>query len=230
MPPQSIEARRGLGVMLQEAMLAPELRVHEQVDLVASYYFDPMPVSEALERTGTTSLSRRPYGKLSTGQKRQVQFAMAMVGRPRLLFLDEPTVGLDLQAREMVWATLRHLIAEGASIVLTTHYLEEAEALADRVAVMAKGRLIADGTVDDMRALVVRKRITCRTRLAVAEVAGWPDVQTVTNGQHGLQITASNTENVVRRLLAADEDLHGLEVQSAGLAEAFTELTQEVRA
>src|SRR5580704_16449593 len=100
MPPQSIEARRGMGVMLQEAALAPELRVHEQVDLVASYYFDPMPVSEALERTGTTSLSRRPYGKLSTGQKRQVQFAMAMVGRPSLLFLDEPTVGLDLQARE----------------------------------------------------------------------------------------------------------------------------------
>ena len=227
MPPQSIEARRGMGVMLQEAALAPELRVYEQVDLVASYYFDPMPVSEALERTGTTPLSRRPYGKLSTGQKRQVQFAMALVGRPRLLFLDEPTVGLDLQARELVWASLRRLIADGCSIVLTTHYLEEAEALANRVAVIAKGRLIADGTVDDMRALVVRKRITCRTRLAAAEVAGWPDVQSVANGPHGLHITASNTENVVRRLLAADEDLHGLEVQSAGLAEAFTELTQK---
>jgi ABC-2 type transport system ATP-binding protein len=158
-----------------------------------------------------------------------VQFAIALVGRPRLLFLDEPTVGLDVQSREVVWATLRRLIGEGCSIVLTTHYLDEAEALADRVAVIAKGRLIATGTVDEMRARVVRKRITCRTILQAEEVSGWPDVQTVTTDQHGLHITASNTENVVRRLLAADEDLHGLEVQSAGLAEAFTELTQEVR-
>ncbi len=228
LPPQSIEARRGIGVMLQEATLAPELRVHEQIDLVASYYPDPFSVESVLELTGTAPLARRPYGKLSSGQKRQVQFAMALAGRPRLLFLDEPTVGLDIQSREMVWATLRRLIADGCSIVLTTHYLEEAEALADRVAVIAKGKLIVDGTVDDVRALVVRKRITCHTRLAIEEVATWPDVQTVTNGQHGLLITASNTENVVRRLLAEDDDLHGLEVQSAGLAEAFTELTQEV--
>jgi len=229
LPPQSIEARRGIGVMLQEAALAPELRVFEQVDLVASYYANPLPVAQVLDLTGTAPLSRRPYGKLSSGQKRQVQFAIALVGRPKLLFLDEPTVGLDIQSREIVWATLRRLIADGCSIVLTTHYLEEAEALADRVAVMAKGKLIVTGTVDEMRALVVRKRITCHTRITVDEVAGWPDVQTVSNGQHGLLITASNTENVVRRLLAADEDLHGLEVQSAGLAEAFTELTQEVR-
>jgi ABC-2 type transport system ATP-binding protein len=227
--PESMEARRRIGVMLQEAALIPELRVVEQIDMVAAYYPDPMPVERALELTGTSALSRRPYGKLSGGQKRQVQFAIALVGRPRLLFLDEPTVGLDVQSREVVWATLRRLIGEGCSIVLTTHYLEEAEALADRVAVIAKGRLIATGTVDEMRALVVRKRITCRTILRAEEVSGWPDVQTVTTDQHGLHITASNTENVVRRLLAADEDLHGLEVQSAGLAEAFTELTQEER-
>jgi ABC-2 type transport system ATP-binding protein len=227
--PESIEARRRVGVMLQEAALAVELRVCEQIDLVAAYYPDPMPLDQILQLTGLAPLGRRPYGKLSSGQKRHVQFALALVGRPRLLFLDEPTVGLDIQSREMVWDTLRRLIADDCSIVLTTHYLEEAEALADRVAVIAKGRLVATGTVDEMRALVVRKRITCRTRLAMAEVAAWPDVQTVTNGQHGLHITASNTENVVRRLLAADEDLHDLEVQSAGLAEAFNELTQEVR-
>jgi ABC-2 type transport system ATP-binding protein len=227
--PESMEARRQIGVMLQEAALIPELRVAEQVDMVAAYYPDPMPVERALELTGTAGLSRRQYGKLSGGQKRQVQFAIALVGRPQLLFLDEPTVGLDVQSREAVWATLRRLIGEGCSIVLTTHYLEEAEALADRVAVIAKGRLIATGTVDEMRALVVRKRITCRTILRAEEVSGWPDVQTVTSDAHGLHITASNTENVVRRLLSADEDLHGLEVQSAGLAEAFTELTQEER-
>ena len=227
LPPQSIQARRRIGVMLQETALAADLRVREQVDLAASYYPDPLPVDAALEMAGAAALRRRPYGKLSGGQKRQVQFAVALAGRPDLFFLDEPTVGLDIQSRETVWGVLRRLVDEGCSIVLTTHYLEEAEALADRVAVIAKGRLIADGPVDEMRALVVRKRITCRTSLAVEAVASWPDVQTVTRDQHGLHITASNTENVVRRLLAADEDLHGLEVESAGLAEAFAELTQE---
>jgi ABC-2 type transport system ATP-binding protein len=225
--PNRIEPRRQIGVMMQEAALPPELRVREQIDLVGSYYPDPLTPDEALELTGATSLQKRPYGKLSTGQKRLVQFAVAVVGRPRLLFLDEPTVGLDIQNREMVWATLRRLLNDGVSIVLTTHYLEEAEALADKVAVLAKGRLIATGTVSEIRGLVVRKRITCRSTLSIDAVSAWPDVQTATRDQHGLHITASNTENVVRRLLEADADLRDLEVQRAGLAEAFTELTQE---
>jgi ABC-2 type transport system ATP-binding protein len=225
--PNRIEPRRQIGVMMQEAALPPELRVREQIDLVASYYPDPMTPDKALELTGAASLQKRPYGKLSTGQKRLVQFAVAVVGQPRLLFLDEPTVGLDIQNREMVWATLRRLLNDGVSIVLTTHYLEEAEALADKVAVLAKGRLIATGTVSEIRGLVVRKRITCRSTLSIEAVSAWPDVQTATRDQHGLHITASNTENVVRRLLAADADLQDLEVQRAGLAEAFTELTQE---
>jgi ABC-2 type transport system ATP-binding protein len=158
-----------------------------------------------------------------------VQFAIAIVGRPRLLFLDEPTVALDVQSREIVWATLRRLVADGCSIVLTTHYLEEAEALADRVAVLAKGRQIATGTVSEIRGLVVRKRISCSTALSCAEVSDWPDVQTVTKDRSVMQISASNTENVLRRLLSADENLQDVEVKRAGLAEAFTELTQEVR-
>jgi ABC-2 type transport system ATP-binding protein len=228
LPPSKIEARLRTGVMMQEAALAPELRVSEQIDLAASYYPNPLTSGQVMDITGTAALRKRPYGKLSTGQKRQVQFAIAVVGRPLLLFLDEPTVGLDLQAREMVWASLRRLVADGCSIVLTTHYLEEAEALADRVVVIANGRLVSAGTVSEMRALVVRKRITCRTRLKSEEIGEWPDVHTATCDQRGMHITASNTESVVRRLLAADDDLQDLEVQRAGLAEAFTEMTQEV--
>jgi ABC-2 type transport system ATP-binding protein len=225
--PRLVETRRQVGVMMQEAALAPELRVHEQIDLVASYYPASLTPEEAMEMTGTTPLRKRTYGKLSGGQKRQVQFALAVVGRPRLLFLDEPTVGLDIQSREMVWATLRRLVDSGCSIVLTTHYLEEAEALAQRVAVLAQGRLIATGTVSEIRGLVVRKRISCRTTLSCAQVATWPDVQTVIPAGLEMHITASNTENVVRRLLAADDNLQDLEVHRAGLAEAFTQLTQE---
>jgi ABC-2 type transport system ATP-binding protein len=226
--PLMIEARRSIGVMMQEVALAPELRVREQLELVASYYPDSLSPDAAMDTTHTTSLGKRPYGKLSSGQKRQVQFAMAVVGRPKLLFLDEPTVGLDLPSRENMWAMLRELVHEGASIVLTTHYLEEAEALADRVVVLAKGRAIAAGTVNELRALVGRKRITCATSLTVELVAAWPGVQTVTRDRGRLQITASDAEIVVKKLVAADADFHELEVHTAGLAEAFTELTQEV--
>jgi ABC-2 type transport system ATP-binding protein len=146
--PLHVEARRQIGVMMQEVALAPELRVREQIDLVASYYPSPLTPAAAMEMTHTTALANRPYGKLSGGQKRQAQFAMAVCGRPKLLFLDEPTVGLDVQARELMWITLRKLVKSGASIVLTTHYLEEAEALADRVAVLGKGRMLASGTVN----------------------------------------------------------------------------------
>ena len=141
--PQSLEARRNIGVMMQEGVLAEELRVREQIDLAASYYPQPLPVEEVLELTHTEALADRAYGKLSGGQKRQAQFAVAVCGRPKLLFLDEPTVGLDIKARAVMWATLRQLVKDGASIVLTTHYIEEAEMLADRVAVIAKGKVIA---------------------------------------------------------------------------------------
>ena len=228
--PERIETRRMIGVMMQEAALASELRVCEQIDLITRYYPDPLTPEAVMEMTGTTALARRPYGKLSPGQKRQVQFGIAICGRPKLLFLDEPTVGLDIQSREMVWETLRELVNDGASIVLTTHYLEEAEALADRVVVLSQGRKIAAGTVSDMRSLVVRKRVRCRTALRLEQVKLWPDVQSASSDHTGLQITTTNAENVVRRLLDADEDLQDLEVERAGLAEAFTELTAEVAA
>ena len=225
--PLNVAARRKIGVMMQDVALAPELRVREHIELVGSYYPDPLSADDAMTLTGTSSLAARPYGKLSGGQKRQVQFAMAIVGRPKLLFLDEPTVGLDIHSRERMWAALRELVHQGVSIVLTTHYLEEAEALSDRVVVLAKGRAIASGTVDELRSLVDRKRISCVTSLSPDLVTTWAGVQAVTLDRGRLQITASNADMVVRKLVLADADFRELEVHRAGLAEAFTELTQE---
>ncbi|MGA3042755.1 MAG: ABC transporter ATP-binding protein, partial [Bryobacteraceae bacterium] len=205
--------RRQVGVMMQEVALAPELRVREHIDLVASYYPAPLSVAAVMELTHTTAIANRPYGKLSGGQKRQAQFALAICGRPHLLYLDEPTVGLDVQARQMLWDTLAYLVRSGTAIVLTTHYLEEAEALADRVAVLAKGRLVASGTVSEIRAVVGRKQISCATTLAADEVASWPGVGNVTRDRLQLRITAGNAEDVVRRLLAADQHLQELEVR-----------------
>ena len=225
--PLDTDNRRRVGVMMQEVGLTPELRVRELIELTASYYPEPLPTERTLDLTRLGALADRPYAKLSAGQKRQVQFALAICGRPSLLFLDEPTVGLDVDARESMWRTIRELIAQGCSIVLTTHYLEEAEALADRVAVLASGRLIASGSVAQIRSLVSRKQISCSSVLTADEVRSWPDVVAVTRETRRLQITVVDAEAVVRRLLAADADVRDLEIRQAGLAEAFTELTRE---
>ena len=225
--PQDMDRRRGLGVMMQDVDLPKELEVRELVALAASYYDDPLAVDEALRRAGIESLAKRRYGKLSGGQKRQAQFAVAICGRPRVLFLDEPTVGLDVQAREALWSSVRQLVADGCSIVLTTHYLEEAEALADRIVVITRGSVIASGSVDDMRALVARRQITCVSQLPLDVARSWPGVVEVTRSHDRLQITATDAEGVVRLLLAADPNLIKLEVRQAGLNEAFTELTKE---
>jgi len=226
-PPQSLESRRQVGVMMQEVTLAEELRVREHIDLVGHYYLDPLSPESVIEMTHMKAFAERPYGTLSAGQKRQAQFAVAVCGRPKLLFLDEPTVGLDVHARAIVWDTLRALVSQGSSVVLTTHYLEEAQALADRVVVLSKGCLIASGTVSQMRALVSRKRITCSTTLTFEEIATWPGVESVTRDRELLHLTVGDAEEVTRRLLLADSNLRDLEVNRAGLAEAFTDLTQE---
>jgi ABC-type multidrug transport system ATPase subunit len=225
--PQEITQRSRMGVMMQDVELPKELRARELVALAASYYADPLPVEEALRRAGITDIANRFYGKLSGGQKRQVQYAVAICGRPKILFLDEPTVGLDIKAREALWKSVRSLLADGCSIVLTTHYLEEAEALADRVAVVSKGRVIASGSVDDMRSLVARRQISCESSLSADEVRGWPGVVDVTYEEMKLRITATDAEGVVRQLLASDAKLARLEVRQAGLNEAFNELTKE---
>jgi ABC-type multidrug transport system ATPase subunit/peptidoglycan/LPS O-acetylase OafA/YrhL len=225
--PLDIDSRRSVGVMMQEVGLTPELRVRELIELTASYYPNPCSTSETLRITRTEALAERPYAQLSGGQKRQVQFALAICGRPSVLFLDEPTVGLDVEARETMWRAIRDLIAQGCSIVLTTHYLEEAEALADRVAVLATGRLIASGTVDEIRSVVSRKRIVCTTTVTDQEAAAWPGVVSAMRETARLQITAVDAEGVVRRLFAADAHVRDLEVRQAGLAEAFADLTKE---
>lgn len=225
--PTELQQRLGLGVMMQDIELPKDLKVHELVALSASYYERPMTVKQAVERAGIVELADRPYGKLSGGQKRQVQFALALCGRPQVLFLDEPTVGLDIQAREAMWNNIRALLREGCSVLLTTHYLEEAEALAHRVAVLSKGRLIASGSVDEMRALVSRRHVRCATSLVPGDVREWPGVVDVSCDHDQLAIVATDAEAVVRRLLAADPQLSRLEVRQAGLNEAFNELTRE---
>jgi len=225
--PQALAARRRIGVMLQDATLPPSLRVGELIRLASSYYPAPRPLAESADLAGIGDLLARPYGKLSGGQQRRVQFAIAVCGRPQLLFLDEPTVGMDLDARRRLWAAIRHLVAEGQGVVLTTHYLEEAEALADRVCVMARGRIISEGSVEALRARVRRKQVRCRSGWPLAEVSAWPEVAEARLDGDRLCLGTDAAEVVVRRLLAGDPELSALEVHAAGLADAFDEITAD---
>lgn len=225
--PQSLAARQRIGVMLQSAELPETLRVSELITLTQSYYPFPRELKDIADMAGITDLLQRPYGKLSGGQQRRVQFAMAICAKVDILFLDEPTVGLDIEAREAMWLSLRKLVAEGCSIVLTTHYLEEAEALANRVMVIAQGSVIAEGSVESIRSRVALRKIRCISTLEIADIKQWSHIDSVSRDGQYLTIQTIDAESIARRLLNEDTGLQQLEIKRAGLAEAFVELTKE---
>lgn len=225
--PRSLAARRRIGAMLQTTAVPDTLQVGELIALFRSYYPQPRTVADITELAGVPDLLRCRYGKLSGGQQRRVQFALAIAGRAEILFLDEPTTGLDIDARATMWSTIRSFVAEGCAVVLTTHYLEEAEALADRVAVLARGRIVAEGSVAQIRARVGQRRIRCITALDAVAIAGWPAVRSAAREGDRIEIVTDAAETVVRRLLDQDARLQELEIQRAGLAEAFVEITKE---
>lgn len=222
-----LAVRRRSGVMLQSAALPDTLRVGELLRLVRGYYPNPRPLAELAELTGIARQLAVPYGKLSGGQQRRVQFALAICGNPQLLFLDEPTTGLDIEARESLWAVVRELTGRGCAILLTTHYLEEAEALAQHIAVLVRGRIVSEGTVDEIRACGVRRHIRCISALGVEQIGAWPEVTGAAREARWLDIECNAAEPIVRRLLAADPNLSELEVRRTGLAEAFVRITRE---
>lgn len=225
--PQHRAQREQVGVMLQSTALPPKLRVGELVEQFQASYPRPRPLAECLAIAGVQDLRERPYGALSGGQQRRVQFAIALCGGPRLLFLDEPTTGLDIEARQAIWDAIATLRQEGCGIVLTTHYLEEAEALAGRVVVMERGQVLADGPLATFRPQLAPRRIRCRSRLDVAHVRGWEGVIDARREGDHLQLLAEPAEAVVARLLAEDPLLRELDVRGGGLAEAFVEMTRE---
>ena len=229
-PPLSMDARRRTGVMLQSTALPDTLKVGELLAMTRGYYAQPLSVADCVAMAGLEGLLDRRYGKLSGGQQRRVQFAMAICGRPQVLFLDEPTTGLDIEARQQMWSAIRERAAAGCAVLLTTHYLEEAEALADHVVVMQAGRTLAEGSVAQIRERVLQRRIRCHTQVDERDIAEWAGVRHVQRDGNVVEIQAEPVEPVVARLLAEDPRLSALEVHRAGLAEAFLEITRKAEA
>ena len=223
--PRSADARRRIGAMLQVARVPETLLVREHIALFRSYYPHPLPTVEIIRSAGLTGIEKRKFGDLSGGQRQRVLFGLALCGDPDLVLLDEPTVGMDLQSRRRLWDEVRALAATGRSVLLTTHYLEEADALANRVIVIDKGRVIREGTPSEIKHGVSGRRIRCVTRLAPDRIRALPSVISLQSDRETLVIYAERPEEVVRRLLLEDDSLHGLEVSAAPLEDAFLALT-----
>lgn len=225
--PTNPENRMRAGAMLQVGRVPETLRVREHIDLFSTYYPKPMALAEVLAAAGLEKLRDRKFGDLSGGQRQRVLFALAICGDPDLLFLDEPTVGLDVEARRMLWDEIRRMVGRGKTVLLTTHYLQEADELADRVAVINQGVIIAQGTPSEIKAKTAGKRIRCITTLSIGTLRQIPGVTEVKEDREAVEIHAVQAEAIVRELLARDAGLSGLEVSSAGLEEAFLALTQD---
>jgi ABC-2 type transport system ATP-binding protein len=225
--PASVATHTRVGAMLQVGRVPETLRVWEHIDLFSSYYPNPLPMNETLAIAGLEDLRNRKFGDLSGGQKQRVLFALAICGNPDLLFLDEPTVGLDVEARHLLWDEIRNLLRRGKTVVLTTHYLEEADALADRIGVINKGSIIAEGTPAQIKARTAGKKIRCVTQLTAAVIEDIPEVLDVSEDREAMVIHTANAESVLRRLLSLDQEISAVEVTSAGLEEAFLVLTRD---
>ena len=222
--PRDPVRRRGLGVTPQETGLPPSLRVGEVVDFVRAHYPDPLGRDEILGRFGLTDLVKRQTGGLSGGQKRRVAVALAFAGRPRIVFLDEPTTGLDVEARRALWNGVRAFHADGGTVVLTSHYLEEIEALAERVVVIGGGRVLADDTVDAVRGLVAIRRVSLSSRVPLPDLPGV--VGTERDGDR-IHLMTADADRLVRDLVSHDVSFADLEVRPTSLEEAFLTITHE---
>ena len=207
------DLRERVGIVLQSCGTYPHLSVRESVEHFAALYPAPRDVDEVVELAGLSEAADRRTRTLSGGQQRRLDFALALVGDPELVFLDEPTTGFDPEARRQAWDTVRSLRDLGKTVLLTTHYLDEAQALADRVAIMRNGELLAEGAPGDLGAGAARYRIAYRRGgELVEEVVGDP-----TTRLHELTAVA----------LARGEQLEDLSVTRPSLEEVYLELIAE---
>jgi ABC-2 type transport system ATP-binding protein len=214
-------ARRLVGVTPQQTGFPDNLTLREVVDLVRVHYPNPAATPQLLERFGLAEVAGRRAGGLSGGQTRRLAVALAFAGRPRLVVLDEPTTGLDVEARRGLWEVTRAFVAEGGSVLLTTHYLEEAEALASRVVVITGGRIIAQGSVDDITARAGLSRVHL-------QAPALPDLPAVTHAESSNVshiLYTADPDGLVRALTLQGVPFTGLRVERASLEEAFLSLT-----
>jgi ABC-2 type transport system ATP-binding protein len=224
-PTQAIEAG-AVGAMLQTGGLIRDLSVRELVEVVASLYPKPLLVEEVLDLTGLRGIAEQRTQKLSGGQTQRVRFALALVSDPEMLVLDEPTVAMDVEARHSFWTTMRAFADCSKTVVFATHYLEEADAYADRAVLMANGSVVADGPTTEIKAMVGSRTIRATLpHVDAAELTSLPGVSAAERRGEAVTLRCSDSDAAIRALLARFPAAHDVEIRGAGLEEAFLQLT-----
>ncbi len=222
--PRDVETRARMGVMLQAAVLPESLTVSEAVDLQAGYYKRRLKTQDILEQASLTALAKRRCDKLSGGEQRRVQFALAIAGNPDFLVLDEPTTGFDAEARRAMWAIVREKADAGTAVLLATHHMDEAEALADRIVVIAGGQVIADGPPAAIKAKVAGSTIRLRTGLAEEHLRMLPGVTKVDQRGADTTLLSTDARATLQALFSAEPALVQFEVTAASLEDALAEI------
>ena len=226
--PQGAIAAGAVGAMLQVGGVAQYLSVRELLEMFASLYPNPLLVDEVIELTRIGDLAGRRTNKLSGGQSQRLRFAIGIVSNPELLVLDEPTVAMDVEARRDFWATMRTFAARGKTVLFATHYLEEADAYADRIILMAHGRVVADGPATEIKATVGLRTIRATLPDAdLAAIAQLPGVTSADSRGESVIITCSDSDAAIRAFLPAYPAAEDIEITGAGLEEAFLRLTTD---
>jgi ABC-2 type transport system ATP-binding protein len=238
--PDAPRVRGRVGAMLQDAVAPESLTVVELVGLVGRYYPYALPVGDVLARAGLARAGSVRIGELSGGQRQRLSFALAICGDPDLLFLDEPTVALDVEARRGFWKQVRGFADLGKTILFSTHYLAEADEAADRVVVIHRGRVLTDGSPAAIKALVAAKTVRLATDLPLAEVRGIDGVEHVEvdpsspgatpAGLEQLVVQSNAPERLLRELVSKGAALHNLTVVDTDLEAAFVRLTRSEEA
>jgi ABC-2 type transport system ATP-binding protein len=226
MTPAKAVSLGAVGAMLQSGSLIMDLTVRECIDMLGSLYPNPLSVAEVLSVAGLDDVADRRTQKLSGGQTQRVRFACALVSNPSLIVLDEPTVAMDVESRRQFWDAMRNFAAQGRTIVFATHYLEEADAFADRIVLMARGRVVADGPTTEIKARVGRRvlRFTLDDARA-AELGSLPGVASADVRGDVVTLSCADSDQAVRAVVGRFPTARDLEITGAGLEDAFLELT-----
>jgi ABC-2 type transport system ATP-binding protein len=217
-----------VGAMLQTGQLIRNLSVRELVAMAASLYPRPMAVDEVLELVGLRDVAKQRTQKLSGGETQRVRFAVALIGDPELMILDEPTVAMDVEGRRAFWLAMRRLAAEGRTLLFATHYLEEADANSDRAILMAHGNVVADGPTTEIKGRVGTRTIRATLPdVALAELAALPGVESADRHGDAISLVCADSDQAIRALLGSHPQARDIEIAGAGLEDAFLRLTGE---
>jgi ABC-2 type transport system ATP-binding protein len=224
-PADAIKAG-AIGAMLQTGQLIRDLSVRELITMMASIYNEPLAVDDVIEMTGIADIAGRRTQKLSGGQTQRTRLAIALVSNPDLLVLDEPTVAMDVESRHAFWTSMRDFAASGKTVVFATHYLEEADAYADRIVLMAQGLIVADGPTTEIKATVGLRTIRATLPEAdLADLSRLPGVTNVDRRGEAVILNCVDSDQAIRALLAGYPDARDIDISGAGLEQAFLQLT-----